>query len=270
MSNSGFRRLALACAAGCIVPPSLASEPIRANEGLARGSVGGYVYINTRTGERSVSSAPTITRSDYFPLFVNRDAGANGNHTYFIERPGFHGNEMSNWADIPFDSRVDAYAFAYGTTFYPEGDPPVTPSVSVTHWWWNCDDGFNDALATPVWAIAIGDLMNSTTGSSTPEIWTYVVDLEGSGLEFEIGDTDGTFVGLDGQHSTGCDRDNELGDPLADFSWSYAFVGSSGTFEPQGQIGPLLALPALACDFEDDGIPTGAEGVGHGVTDTFD
>ena len=270
MNIVSFRvSLVATCAGFAVCSHALAEEPILANDGLGQATPGGYVYVNARTGERSISTTPIVTRSDFVPIFVNRDVAANGNHYYFTERPGNHNIELSNWADIPFDSAIDAYAFAYATSFVSSGEPPVDPNVNITHWWWDCDGGFNDDLARPLWSITISDLQNNNTGSTTTaQFWIYVIDLGGSGLEFEIGDTDGSFTGTTGEHSTGCDKDDEHGDPLADFSWSYAFSVSS--FESEGSAGPLLVLPAEAANFEDDGIPTGADGDARGDDDAFD
>jgi hypothetical protein len=270
MNNSGLRRLplALACAAGCIVPPALAEDPILADATPAPAQITGYVYINARTGEWTISTAPTVSRSEMIPRFVNEDTASNGSYFYGIDNPTVSGLEVANWGDVEFDTTVDAFRFSYATNIVAPGPGDIVPGLDATIWWCDCDNGFADPNLVPLWNVSIEDLAGVPNGETGWAGYVYTVDLDGSGLEFEIGDTDGSFTGVTGASSTGCDRDDSNGDPLADFSWSYRFP--QGQAGPIGTIGPMLVLPAYAAVTEDDGLPTGADGDARGVDDAFE
>jgi len=227
--------LIAACAGFAVCSNAHAEEPILAPDALHRAPTVAHVYINVRTGERTISSTPTSTRSEMLPRFVNADTASNGNYFYGLDSPAASELEAVNWGDIPYDSTVDAFSFAYSTNILAPTPGPFVPGLAATLWWCDCDDGRNDPNAVPLWSFTVPNLAGVPAGGNGQVAYIYTLDLEGSGFEFEIGDTDGSFVGYTGQSSTGC------GNTLADFSWSYRF--HQGQTTPIGTIGPALALP---------------------------
>jgi hypothetical protein len=258
-----------------------ADDPTLAPDAPIRARIGGYVYINARTGERTVSTSPSPTRDDSFPHFVNEDSSSNGYWFWGMDNPTQTfpttvgggqriGGEAASWGDVAFDTRIDAFVFGYATYLLCA---PVEPleNLDMTMWWYDCDAGDNSLEAVPVVGITIEDLNGGDCTFFTDAItgWIYTIDVAGTGLEFEIGDTDGSFTGITGASSTGCDKDDTDGSPKADFGWSYVF-DQSETGIPLGIIGPFLVLPASADTHEDDHMPTGASGNADGVPDQFD
>ncbi len=259
-----------------------ADEPTLAPDAPIRARIGGYVYINARTGERVVTPTPSPTRDDRVPHFIHEDVQANGNFVWYMDNPAASfpttvgggpriGGEAANWGDIEFDTLIDTFTFAYLAWVRPPDGQIEVPGLSMTMWWHDCDDGPNDAEAVPLWAIGISSLAGADptipSGLSYAG-WIYTIDLADTGLEFELGDTDGSFTGISGVSSTGCDKDDTNGSPKADFGWSYTFRQNQAT--PLGIAGPYLVLPASADTFEDDHVPTGATGNADGVPDLFD
>jgi hypothetical protein len=243
MNNSASRLSLVAACAGCAFGAhAFAEEPILATDAPIRARITGYVYVNARTGERTITSTPLVTRSEMIPRFINDDVVSNGNYFWTLDNPALSfpttvgggqriGGEAADWGDIAFDSSIDAFAFQYATNLH--GPAKTIPGLSATMWWHDCDDGFGDDDAVPIQAITIDDLRGEdpTLISGHFAGWMYTVDLAGSGLEFEIGNTDGP-------DPSGCDSD---GDAKADFGWSYTFQQEHAL--ALGSIGPFLVLP---------------------------
>lgn len=263
-------RLSISTLASVLTLPSLA--PLAQAQELEEplpSTYAGHVYINMRTGERIVTPANEpggSHRSVLEPLFINEDTLSNGNLFFGLDTPTRRNAEMLSWGDLPFDSRVDAFKFSYATNIAPDSEPQVM-GLDAVLWWFDCEHNAHPISFVPLYCITIEDL------NGTPDVgffgsWIYTIDLSGSGLEFEIGDTDGSYTGASGVPSTGCDKDDTDGSPLADFSWSYQFRQNQAG--PLGIIGPSLALPdnhsALG---EDDMTPTGGDGMSRGIPDRF-
>ncbi len=229
----------------------------------------GHVYINLRTGERIVTPAGMpggSLRSVLEPIFLNEDTLSNGNLFFGLDTPTRTNAEMLCWGDLPFDSRVDAFKFSYATNIAPDSEQQ-TMGLDAVLWWFDCEHNAHPISFVPLFGITIEDL-NGTPDPGLFGSWIYTVDLSGTGLEFEIGDTDGSYTGASGVPSTGCDKDDTDGSPLADFSWSYQFRQNQAG--PLGTIGPALALPDNHSVFgEDDLLPTGGDGMARGVPDRF-
>jgi hypothetical protein len=270
--------LVATCAGLAVCSHAVADDPALAPDAPIRARIGGYVYINARTGERTVSPSPSPARDDRVPHFVNEDYGANGFYFWGVDNPAASfpttvgggmriGGEAASWGDVAFDTRIDAFSFGHANN---HADSDAVEGLSMTMWWFDCDQGHNDAGAVPVWGIGISSLAGGepTLPSATWAGWIYTIDVAGTGLEFELGDTDGSFTGITGASSTGCDKDDTNGSPKADFGWSYTF--QQNQTGPLCIIGPYLVLPASADTFEDDHVPTGATGNADGVPDLFD
>ena len=272
MKAKSCMMMAMAAGAAC---STFASGP--QVETASKVVVKGHVYVNARTGERTMSPISTDTRFGA-PVWQNEDSLSNGNFFWGMDNPAQSfpttvgggqriGGEASDWGDIAFDQFIDGYTTAYATNVFT-GASSIA-GFTIINWWFDCDNGFNDVSAIPVWGIGLSSIAGGdpTLPSGTFAGWIYTVDLAGTGIEFEMGDTDGSFTGVAGGF-TGCDKDDSDGSPLNDFSHSYIFVQNQAA--PLGVTGPFLVLPALACIFEDDGIPTGATGNAVGVDDAFD
>jgi hypothetical protein len=235
-------------------------------------TLAGHVYINLSTGERVISrseSSPVPLPRGTSAHFVNEDLGAAGDRFWALDDPYVPrmGQEAADWGDVPFDTPVDTIRFAYATTI-PRADGDSVPGLNVVLWVHDCNNGRNDPSAIRLWALQIVDLLGADPAAGTAQTWIYTIDLSGSGFEFEIGDTDGSHLGVSGRSSTGCDRDDWDGSPLADFSWSYTFRQNQAG--PVGIIGPALVLPAFTGIAEDDATPSGADGNARGVEDLID
>jgi len=273
MKAKSCMMMAVAAGAAC---SAFATEPQieTANQVVLKG----HIYVNARTGERTVNPINSNNRMGA-PVWQNEDSASNGNFFWGMDNPTATfptsvgggqriGGEASNWGDLEFDTFIDGYTTAYATAVF-DGTSSIA-GFSIINWWFDCDDGFNDISAIPVWGIGLSSIAGGdpTLGSTLFAGWIYTVDLAGTGFEFEMGDTDGTFTGLAGLSSTGCDKDDSDGSPENDFSYSYIFVQNQAA--PLATTGPFLVLPALACNFEDDGIATGATGNAQGDDDAFD
>lgn len=235
-------------------------------------TLAGHVYLKISTGERVVTRTqnPDVPApQDSIAPFINEDRAAASNLYWPLDDPHIPrmGLEAADWGDIPFDTSIDTIRFAYATTIRGVIDDTV-PGLSAILWLHDCNNGRNDPNAIVLWALAIRDLQGADPAGGSPETWIYTVDLKGSGFEFEIGDSDGSYIGLSGRASSGCDRDDWDGSPLADFSWSYTFKQEQAG--NPGIIGPALSLPPFTGTAEDDATPSGAEGNARGIEDLFD
>jgi len=234
----------------------------------------GHVYVNARTGERTITTVSGTSRMGP-GVFINEDTASNGNFFWGMDNPTATfpsggqriGGEGSDWGDLDFDTFIDGYTTAYATNVFA-GTTSV-PGYTLINWWYDCDNGFGDVSAAPVWGIGLSSIAGGdpTLPPTLFAGWIYTVDLAGTGIEFELGDTDGSFTGVLGGF-TGCDKDDTDGNPKNDFGWSYIFVQDHGL--PLGTCGPFLVLPASADIFEDDVFVTGATGNADGVDDAFD
>lgn len=251
--SGSHRSRTLARAAGTLLAPlaligpqAFANEPIEA-------PVAGHVYVNVRTGERVITAgqdAPAGTRSGSVGHFINESTEPR--LTYFgvqTEATASEYREGADWGDVAFDTEVDSVKFAYGTTV-PADASQIVSGLSLDLWIFDCDNGSWQSDAIPLAVVSVNDLMGHSMPSGS-SIWYYTVDLDGSGLEFEIGDTDGSYTGVTGVPSTGCDLDDFDGNPLADFGWSYLFRQDQIT--SKGTIGPVLVLPGS----DDEDVPAG-------------
>lgn len=199
----------------------------------------GHVYINLRTGERVVTPAGDpggAQRSVLEPVFINEDFGSNGNFFFGVDSPTRSNHDVVCVGEIAFDTRVDAFKFAYATDIAPDNGPQ-TMGLNAVLWWFDCDDASFGSTFVPLFGIVIENL-NGGTAPPAFNQWIYLVDLSGTGYEFEIGDSDGSYTGASGIPSTGCSTD---GDELANFGWAYQFnQNQSGA---AGTIGPTMAVP---------------------------
>jgi len=235
-----------------------------------------YVYVNARTGERTVTHARPNSRGFYPPIWINEDTASNGDAWFALDdydtdpmNPVF-GEEAKDWGDIEFDSLVDGYTAAYVSNVGPAAGPPNTavPGYTLINWWYDNDNGFGDISSVPVWGVGVSSIPGGD-GSGGFAGWVLTLDLAGASIPFELGDTDGSFTGVSGS-MTGNDKDDTDGCPKNDFAWSYAFDQSGLAPADQGVCGPFLVLPASADIAEDDAFPTGATGNADGVDDAFD
>jgi hypothetical protein len=241
---------------------------------LHHASIGHHVYVNAATGERTVTTAPMSERGS--PLvFANEDSGLNGNFFWGMDNPTRTfptsgtvrvGGEAVSRGDVAFNTWVDRVRVGYVTNILHDGTG-VVGGLSLVLSIYDCYNEAADPEASLVAMIVIEDIGGWDEYCNEPDIscsgWAYTIDLGNSGLEFEIGDTDGVNAG-----GTGCDKDDLDGHPLADFAWSYSFI--QGQAGPLGIIGPFLALPAHGGLGEDTDVPTGATGNAEGVPDIFD
>lgn len=284
--------LLLATLAGFATPGPLAHAQTNASDTPALApdapmpvQLAGYVYLNVRTGERVVSAAPSTHRASP-AIFSNIDSLSNNNFFWGFDNPTYTfpttvappgtprlGAEVSDWGDLQFDTVIDGYSFAYaqGYMWYPEIE---LDGFNVTHWWYDCDNGRGHAGAIPVQGLTVSNLFAGQIHPNPPLFsgWIYVIDLAGTELVFELGDTDGTYAGITGQTSTGCDKDDTDGSPLNDFSYSYTF-DQSQTGLPPAIVGPFLVLPQFAARLGEDDLstPTGSESeLTYGVEDGLD
>jgi hypothetical protein len=241
--------------------------------------IAGHIYINVRTGERVVT-AEGINRMGP-GLFMNGDYWNNGVWFWGIDNPTVNfpttvgggiriGAEASDWGDLAFDTIIDGYTTGYGS-LVPGGR--TIPGYTLINWWFDCDNGYGDTAAVPVRGIGVASIAG-TDPTLHPDHWVgwiYTIDLAGSGEEFELGDTDGSYVGATGLSSTGCDKDDTDGNPLNDSSWSYIF-DQSGTGLPLYTCGPMLVLPQYVSLHEDDtSTTTGSTALNtFGVVDALD
>lgn len=271
MKAKSCMMMAVAAGAAC---SAFATEP--QIDTASKAVVKGHVYVNARTGERTITPVGGTSRMGP-GVWINEDSASNGNFFWGMDNPTATfptlggtriGGEASVWGDLEFDTFIDGYTTAYATNVFA-GTTSV-PGYTLINWWFDCDNGFNDVSAIPVWGIGLSSI-NGGDPTLPPTLfagWIYTVDLAGTGLEFEMGDTDGTFTGLAGLSSTGCDKDDTDGSPKNDFSHSYIFVQNHGL--ALGTCGPFLVLPASADAAEDDNFPTGATGNADGAFDAFD
>jgi hypothetical protein len=266
--------MALAAGTAC---SAFGTEPVL--ETASKVQIQGYIYINARTGERVVTPA-NVNRAGP-GVFVNEDSASNGNFFWGMDNPTATfpttvgggariGGEASDWGDMAFDMFIDGYTTAYACNV---GSGSSIPGFTLINWWFDCDNGFGDTAAVPVQGVGLSSIAggNPTLTGGLFAGWVYTVDLAGTGIEFELGDTDGSYVGATGLDSTGCDKDDTDGNPLNDFSWSYIF-DQSGTGLALGTAGPFLVLPQYAALNEDDiFVPTGSTAVDtFGIEDVFD
>lgn len=272
---------------------NVSNTPALAPDAPMPAQLAGYVYINARTGERVVSAAPSTHRASP-AVFSNTDIASNGFFFWGIDNPTLNfpttvappgtrriGAEVSDWGDIQFDTVIDGFSFAYAQMIQNGCSPDHTlPGLHVTLSWYDCDNGRADPAAMPLRGIEVLDLNAGLLfwpfcdGPGPPFAlgWIYVIDLAGTELVFELGDTDGTYTGVTGQSATGCDKDDTDGNPLNDFGWSYTF-DQSETGVPLGSIGPYLVLPEFAARLGEDDLstPTGSESeFTYGVEDGLD
>lgn len=200
----------------------------------------GHVYINLRTGERVVTPAgePGATsRSVLEPVFINEDFASNGNYFFGVDTPTRSNHDLVCVGEIAYDTRVDAFKFAYATDIPPD-NAPQTMGLNAVLWWFDCDDASFGSTFVPLFGMIVEDLNGTVVAPPSFSQWIYLVDLSGTGTEFEIGDSDGSYTGASGVPSTGCSTDD---DDLANFGWSYQF--NQNQAGPPGTIGPTFVLP---------------------------
>lgn len=259
---------------------NVSNTPALAPDAPQPAQLAGYVYINARTGERVVTTTKSANRMGP-GIFLNGDSASNGNFFWGIDNPTQNfpssvgggvriGAEASDWGDLAFDTIIDGYTVAYATLLTGVNG---IPGYTLINWWYDCDNGYGDAAAVPVHGIGITSIAGNdpTLHPDHAAGWIYTIDLAGSGAEFELGDTDGSYIGATGLSSTGCDKDDTDGNPLNDFSWSYIF-DQSGTGLPLRICGPYLVLPQYASLNEDDlSLLTGSTAINtFGVEDALD
>jgi hypothetical protein len=254
--------------AGAAMVPLTLLAPLALADGPIEAPMAGHVYVNVRTGERVVTigqDAPTGTRSTSLGHFVNEVTEPRlAFYSVQNQSTASEYREAADWGDVAFDTRIDLVKFAYGTGI-PADASLVVPGLGLDLWLFDCDNGSTQSSAIPLALVSIADLQGHSASSGT-SIWYYSIDLDGSGLEFEIGDTDGSYTGVTGVPSTGCDLDDLDGSPLADFGWSYLFRQDQAT--EKGAIGPVLVLPGS----DDEDIPPGmlSESNAVGVKDMIE
>jgi len=224
-----------------------------------------HVYINLRTGERTISKLRGSSCNP--PIWTNTDIASNGGFFWALDDPTSTfpisgnqqiGGEGLDWGDIEFDSVVDGYQVAYASDI---GAGTAIAGLTLINWWYDADDGFGTA-SIPVTGIGVSSIPGGDPTSGALTGWILTIDLCGTGLEFELGDRDGSAG------ATGADLDDGSGCPEADFAYSYLF-DQSGTGLALGIAGPFLVLPAFT-DPDDEGIATGGAGTAFGVADAFD
>ncbi|MCC6675672.1 MAG: EF-hand domain-containing protein [Phycisphaerales bacterium] len=245
-----------------LAAPRAVAQPDVADE-LLPARIVGYIYINARTGERIETLAPASRRGEVF--WQNSDIAGSCSYFYGQDRPTRDeslgrvkfGSTVVDWGDVAGPAVVDGFDFAMVGNIEPEEpgsivegfgirvgfleryDSRVNPGGPVTE-----PGGAGPAFETA--AITLMDFYRGTGSCSDFWCsWAYTVDLEGSGLEFTIGDT---ASGLGG------DLD---GDGLADFGYSFSFIQNQR--EPKGIVGCFLVRPASL----------GGGGTATGVVDSF-
>lgn len=261
-------RSALAYAVVCGGVPGLAARAAFAGPGVADALLParlvGHVYINARSGEIVTTPWPSGRLGEAF--WRNDDSFGCGSFFYGQDRPTRDeslgrvkfGSTVVDWGDVAGPALVDGFDFAIAGTisgdepgqliegfgvrigFLERYDSVVNPGGPVTQ----------PGGAGPAFEKAAITLMDFWPGydpacSLFVCAWLITVDLEGTGLEFVLGDEAG---------GTGGDVD---GDGLSDFGYSFSFIQNQR--QPKGIVGPFLAWPASL----------GGGGTASGVVDSF-
>lgn len=218
----------------------------------------GHVLLDLATGERVVT--PFTGADMSVPVWLNdftNENTQNANVAAALNQFGIATSEWLDWGDIPFDTRVTAWNFGYITNFVDPGlasgspEPTGVPGLKCIMTWYDGESGSApgspnlpdpDVLAAR--GLVVDNLFGAPPGGQAAWIFTVSVP---DGLEFELGDTDGSATSNDDGPNRGVDED---GDTLADFGFSYSWSTTSVSVQnrPLGEpfLGPIVVLPGNA------------------------
>lgn len=251
MMCSTSQRLAACGVAAAAFAAARADEPVFPVKVIA------HLYVNVATGEvtRTPAAGPRFGEA----IWTNDDTEGSCFKFYGLDRPGgdpvpVHPS-MVNWGDLSAMSRVEGFEFGFATQpdpitcgvpagmrvrlgFIERYDSLVNPGGPIT-----APDG--PGPAREVAAFSIGGFGGEYECGLSAVGVIVTVDLEGSGLEFVLGDT-----------ASGLGEDLDL-DGLADFGYSYTMQQDPQDFRVI--CGPLLVRPASL----------GGQGTATGVPDLF-
>lgn len=248
MHHSLYAAAAIALVAGAAHAQPAAQPITLPSDEAVPGAIAAHIYLNVATGEVIINQAPARPRLDDL-LFANWD-GQCGFFFQTIDNPSRDpalgreplGSAAVHWADIAERSLVSAFTVTYTTNLRGDGGPgepePIPGFNLVVTFLQNYEGDLDPGgtLAAPLAAFRI----ESIYGSDAWEAWgggcgflgicgaMMFVDLEGSGLEFMLGDPDAGALDLD---------DNGL----YDFGYSYQFEQPGPPF---GTAGVCLVQPA--------------------------
>lgn len=239
------------------------ARPERSDEFLPA-RLAGHVYINAATGEIVTTPGAAARLGEAF--WRNDDSFSCGSYFYGQDRPTRDeslgrvkfGATVVDWGDVAGPAVVNGFDFAIAGSIAPDEPGGVIEGFGVRIGFLDRYDSVvnpggpvtEPGGAGPAYEIASITLMDFWHGYDPGCSfffcgWLITVDLEGTGLEFTLGDA---------ASGTGGDLD---GDGLADFGYSFSFIQNQQ--EPKGIVGPFLARPASL----------GGAGTAWGVVDSF-
>lgn len=218
-----------------------------------------YFYLNLATGEKIATAMNDLSRPRGGPVApevwmadnrlpcaaYGQTAGTSGLIDDIDATTAWPtGSIVLHWGDIPADTVIDSVQVRYSTRHVDvdadqDGFADGVVGFGCEWSWYEGDNGANSCFRLPLASITLYNLPGRTTGGTALSVYVYTLDLGGSDVSFEIGDTDGDAQGADIHNPFhGFEADLDF-DGLIDFSYAQRF------FQP-GTV-----------DFDGDGIADG-------------
>jgi len=232
--RTALLRLAWLAGAAVLTPTGASGQPVDlGGPEVGTAKIEGYIYVNMRTGEvvRTPAGPSTRRGGEYWrnddiagscDLFMlqdlpSRDTAATGRVKF--------GSAVMDWGDLPGGASVNGFDIAYATDVGVDPTGAGVAGFDVNIRFLDDYDGELDPGGTGASGVSVITLQDipGGAGPGAPQGWVYIVDLEGSGLEFNWGSA------------------NLNGDGLHDFGYSYSFDQNQAG--AKGVAGPFLVRP---------------------------
>lgn len=268
-----------------------------------------HIYYNLATGERVVTlgdagagterspGGDSVSSDPVWSSLVSTPCAPFGGTTalfFPLDNPGSTslstGVTLSDYGDIAHDTVIDCVRLNWVTQHPDTDDDSDGAGDGVLglrgQWtWWDLDNGreANACGRTPLASIMLFNLPGHLGAPGATSSYSMTVDLDRSGMSFEICDTDGDPQGaaihnpligtLD--HDLDGNLDSDLdGDGLSDWGWTVRFFQPAGADPDTDATGVSFGVPEGSAVDNGDGtwawlIDTTTPDAGTGAEDRF-